>query len=234
MVNASIEELAIRMDMLERENLWLKRSGGVAVGVVMLALAFGTSWGGVPKQITTGKLVLTDSRGNPRARLEVRVDGAPTLALLSPRGEDQVLLRAGNDGTSSLDYMESRLLRASLTNLAGTGAHLSLHNSNNRSIAKMFMNREGASGLTLGRDRRSIGMNVDSDGTAQLTFADRQGHSHEGMRLEPNGVLSVLGRAETLPLAEPPATTQFNILEDQPILTRGSRPVRGDRAYNAP
>ncbi len=234
MVGMKLEDLEARMDSLERENRWLKRTGALAVGFTMFALALGTSWGGKPKQITTESLVLTDPYGNTRARLEVRPDGAPTLALLGRNGRDQVLLRASMNGTSSLDYFEGQTLRASFNNVASSGSDLMLSNSNGRTTAKMFVSQEGASGIAFQRDLRGIGLNVGADGTSQLKFADRRGQTYDGMKLEPDGTLSVLGRPENPALLPSATTTHRSGPLSEELASRRSSPVFGDRLYQAP
>lgn len=241
----TIEDLAQRLDDLERQNLWLKRVGAVAIFGGLVLVALGTDWVRSPKQVTAEKFVLRDASGRARANLELRPDGAPTLAFLAPDGRDQVVLRAGVDGSSSLEYFEAGSRRSSLANVLGVGSSLDLHNRSPRSGARMYMSQDGRSGINFKRDLRGVGMEVHADGDAHLSFLDRLGRERGGMGLEPDGTLSLLGEpgvtAGTIGRAGDRAAEQ-----DDPLLKIGAAVIptngfespmfgkAGGQVFNAP
>lgn len=193
-----LESLTKRFDVLERENFWLKRLGALAIASLGVLILVGTDGFRARKELKAESLVLHDRDGLPRARLEVRLDGAPTLALLGRDGRDQVVLRAGVDGSSSLDYLQGRSPRASLTSLASAGTTLNLYSRSNRSNAKMFMGFDGTAGIVFNRDLRGVGMDIGSDGHSQVRFADKEGRDAGGLGVDSEGHVSLFREPETM------------------------------------
>jgi len=193
---ATVDALAERLDRLELENRWLKRIGGGAMIAMLAMIAMGMTAGRAPRRAAAEQFVLNDANGRPRATLGLGRDGAPALSMLDPQGQEQVLLRAGNDGSSSLQYFENRSLRTSVSNITGIGASVNLFNRSHRSGAEMFMSEDGSSGIAFRRERRGVGMNVQHDGTTKLSLTDREGEERAGLQVAPDGVLTNLARPD--------------------------------------
>lgn len=211
----TLETLSERVDGLERENRWLKRIGGSAVIGLLALVTFGTGALRAPREISAEQIVLKDRDGHPRARLEMKEHG-PALSLLDRDGRDQVLLKSGDDGSSSLEYFQGTDLRASLTNYANHGPALNLFEMNRRGRAEMFVTPEGGSGLTLHRYQWGAGLNMAPDGTAKLNFLDRKGQEKNGLVVAPDGTASAIGKPE--PSSEGLGTAQANIPQKPAVL----------------
>jgi len=193
---SSEKALAERLDRLEVENRWLKRIGGGAIVVLLATIAMGMSAARTPRRATAEKFVLNDANGRPRATLGLGSDGAPALSLLDPQGNEQVLLRAANDGSSTLQYFENRALRTAVSNLTDIGASVQLFNRSPRSSAEMFMSEDGSSGIAFHRERRGVGMNVRNDGTSKVSLTDRTGEERAGLQVAPDGAMTNLSKPD--------------------------------------
>jgi hypothetical protein len=229
METPSLEELAGRLDSLERENRWLKRIGGASIVGFLSLIALGTSTFRSPREITAERFVLNDSSGHPRARLEMRKDG-PALALLSPEHRDQVLLQAVESGSSVLEYYRGSELGASLSDYAGVGASLNLFERNRHSKAELYVRRDGEAGMNLNRYQRGVGLNVEADGTSKLSFHDQQGAERAGMSLGVDGRTLGLG----LPLDETPVIKPVGLIENPPAERPAAGAPFGPRTLGAP
>lgn len=193
---ATENSLAERLDRLELENRWLKRLGGLAIVVMLAMTALGMNAHRTPRRATAEKFVLNDAHGRPRATLGLGSDGAPALSLLDPQGNEQVLLRAANDGSSSLQYFENRSLRTAVSNITEIGASVKLFNRSPRSAAEMFMSEDGSSGIVFHRERRGVGMNVQTDGTSKVSLTDRSGEERAGLQVSPDGAMTNLSKPD--------------------------------------
>lgn len=215
------------------------------IGLLALVV-FGTSAIRSPRELSAEKFVLNDAYGRPRAKLELRELG-PALSLLDRDGRDQVLLRSGEDGSSSLEYFQGVDLRASLAHFVNRGPSLNLFEAARRGRAEMFVKPDGGSGIALHRYQWGAGLNMAPDGTAKLKFLDQKGEEQNGLAIAPDGTTSALGKPEPEaiglsdypPIHEEPADEAGEVCEPEPSesAVRTSLPAGAPfsgRAFGAP
>ena len=101
----TIEEMATRLDQLERTNQELRRrcrrwgrvGGGFLLGGLVAALA-GAKYADELKTIEASHFVLKDKSGRMRAALGIRADGTPGLGLFDEGGKVPLSLDISPDG----------------------------------------------------------------------------------------------------------------------------------------
>jgi hypothetical protein len=95
-MEASKEEILERLEKLERENRWLKRSGVAAAALASLFVILGVA-SPVPQTLTAHQILLTDSSGRVRVKLSAVGRKFPFLALYGPG--DRTMLSLDGGGT---------------------------------------------------------------------------------------------------------------------------------------
>jgi hypothetical protein len=146
------DNLAARVDKLERENRRLK--GGVGVVIALLTLGLVGTWfltrrepaPAVPDEIQTRKLVVVDSNGKQRVSLGTFEHG-PGISLFDDNGRARLVMRwaEGAPGIFLLDDAGTK--RAGLT-LVDSGPILAFHDGADMTRAAILLN-ESESRLVL-------------------------------------------------------------------------------------
>lgn len=109
-----MENLAQRVDRLERENWCLKRAGVAALAVIAAVVLMGhatrkTAPPGKPGKIVGAEqFIVHDARGGVRAELGTLPNGTVRLVLYDRGnpGETRVVLSAGSEGSPALTFSD--------------------------------------------------------------------------------------------------------------------------------
>jgi hypothetical protein len=126
------EDLAARLERLERSNRRLKLALPLAVAAVALAALSLRRANPVPQvvavpdAIEARRFVLVDSRGVQRAVLETAESGGPQLLLTDAEGDVELAIFAVPGGVRGLALHDGQALRAALTATPGGSATLAM------------------------------------------------------------------------------------------------------------
>ncbi len=115
MIDPTMKTLARRLDKVERENRWLKRSGVVALAVIAAIVLMGQAASKLAPPGKPGKVVgaeqfiVHDARGGVRAELGTLPNGTVRLVLYDRGnpGETRVILSAGPDRSPALSFSDN-------------------------------------------------------------------------------------------------------------------------------
>jgi len=131
MQDGEIERLGARVRRLERSN----RLIAACAGAVVLALAGAWSVGlgrAAGEEVTTGRLVLTDSAGGTRAVLSVVEGFGPSLVIYGENGKAGAALAFPPEGPTLALYDKDGQLRVRLAAIEGIGPSLALNDGKRR------------------------------------------------------------------------------------------------------
>ncbi len=194
----TIETLARRVERVERENRYLRRSGVVALAVIAAVVLMGQATRN--KTVKAEKFVVVDSSGNSRAVLENVVgqgaslvfrgtDGMEQIALQSfgdargftlsdKTGADRIVLGVLASGATTLGMADqSGNGRAALTLEADGSIALALYDENSKSHVKLLAGRDGNPGIVLQDKDKGVCMMLllYSDGSPAMVLFDNNG-----------------------------------------------------------
>ena len=189
----TLDDLAGRVERLERENTWLKRGGAVMVLGMALAVTFGTTLIRAAQQVAAQRFVVRDAQGRERATLGLDEEGLPALALLDERGRPQVALQSQRDHSSTLEFRDRGRLRLSME-VSSTGAStLHLLDSDQRIATGFYVWPNNEAGVVLNRGLGGLSLGVDPEGGARVKVADPKGRAVGGLTMDPSGKVSLDG-----------------------------------------
>jgi hypothetical protein len=169
-----LEVATERLDRLERDNrrlVWVLLA--VFAGAVLVLvertnlIRRGT--------IEAEGLVLRDKTGAVRARLGLRADGSPELALCDTRGQDQIMLETSPDDTASLSFLGQGRPLIFLASSRGGWANLRLLDRENKSTSSMYMMPDSTTGIAFNRGKDGVHLALPPDGVPRLTATDENG-----------------------------------------------------------
>ena len=185
MSTSAFEEMARRLDDLERTNQELRRSchrwervaRGVLMGGLVAALA-GAKYADELKSIESSHFVLKDRSGKMRAALGIRADGTPGLGLFDEAGKVRLSLDIGPNGTPGVNvYDKDSTLRAALAIRPDGTPGLGLFNEKKEVRLSLDVNPDGTPGVNA-YDKSNVlraALAVRPDGTPGLGLFDAAG-----------------------------------------------------------
>jgi hypothetical protein len=142
-----VEDLAARVERLERSNRRLKLAlplAIVAVALAVLGLRRVKPVLETPGTVEARRFVLLDSRGVQRAVLETAESGGPQLLLTDAEGDVELALFAVPGGVRGLALHDGQALRAALTATPGGSATLAMEANDRVAGGSLTLTSAGA------------------------------------------------------------------------------------------
>jgi len=181
----TFEEMARRLDHLERTNQELRRTcrrwrrvgRGVLLGGLVAVIA-GAKYADELKTIEASHFVLKDKSGKMKAALGIRADGTPGLGLFDQGGKVRLSLDISPDGTPGVNiYDKESALRAALAIRPDGTPGLGLFNEKKEVRLSLDVNPDGTPGVHA-YDKSNVlraALAVRPDGTPGLGLFDAEG-----------------------------------------------------------
>jgi hypothetical protein len=192
-----------RLDRLEKQNRWLRRSLVVALTVAGVAWLTGQSPPGQaqPRQdrtVEAERFVLLDATGKKRAVLGAEklpnqeVPGSPGLYLFDDEGNVRIVLnttKEGGAGIAVCDRTPNLNPQVVLMMSKEGNAGLGLQDGNGKSRALMEMEKDKAPVLILQDEngKKKLAMAMTADSRAFLTLNDQNEKTRAVLGMDPDG-----------------------------------------------
>jgi len=192
----TMNNMAQRIDRLERGNRRMKRIGAVVlVGVATVFLMGQAKPSKVAKVIEAEKFILRDKNGIVRASLTIGENGVTALGFTDEEGKTRIVLGVwlGKPGLVLQDKQEQK--RVELTG-PDYGIYLFDQNGRNRTVLGMKEGTKGSPGLWLndkdGKNRAAL--TLKEDGSPTFGLYDKSGAvlTQEPSTTRPSGPMWVL------------------------------------------
>ncbi len=142
------------------------------LGLVLLSAQGRSSPGG---EMVVKSLVLKDSEGNERARLETASNGAPRLTLFDQGGKVQVVLGCDGPKTAYMDIHGGKGRKLSLGTFAGTPALKLFGEKGLRILLSVPTDTEAGLTLLDSRGRVRAALTADDEKGGALELSDEKG-----------------------------------------------------------
>jgi hypothetical protein len=208
--DTTLESLSLRLEVVERQNRTLKRSGLAALLIVAAFAAMGAV--GTNQTITAQKIVITDAGGRRRAIIGGNSDGA-ALAFLNADGDvGASLMVEGKDSTLTLG------------GLLNKGPRMFLESYGKRAWMRLTEPDGKAVELILEPDGPSLSLLDPSDNGAELSLRkDGPSLSLQGGSNGPSARVEIASGVPRLSLLRGPLTedAELTVLDSGPALLLG-------------
>ena len=177
---SSIEEVAERLDGLEREN---RRLRGIAMALLAGALGLG-ALALFPRErgsrkVETQQLVLRDKEGRLRGSFGVDRDGLPSMKLYDHRGLEQVMLGVQSDDFSVLSLSNRGVTRVLLDSSIDGYTSLRLFDPDQGEKASLVLKPDSTVGLRLSNAHQTLRLGIAPDGQITMPTLDSPGDEVE-------------------------------------------------------
>jgi hypothetical protein len=167
----TMETLARRLDMVERENRRLKQAGMVAMAVIAAVMLMGQAM--QSKVVEAEQFVVRDASGKVHAALGTVNKRAVSLALIDKNGNPRVVLGASSDGSPSLSFYDKGVNRRAVLGLrADDSPDLALLDKDGKLRARLSLNDEDSATLVFIDSGGKIGASLIR---TRLAFFDKVG-----------------------------------------------------------
>ncbi len=131
MIEPTMETLARRLDLVERENRRLKRAGVMALAAIAALMLMGQAM--QSKVVEAEQFVVRDASGRVHAVLGTVNKRAVSLALIDKNGKPRVVLGVNPDGAPRVHlYDKNNTTRAALSTTAEGIPGLGLYDRNEK------------------------------------------------------------------------------------------------------
>jgi hypothetical protein len=171
----TINQLADRLDGLERENRRLRLVGAVLfVGLVVLGVE-AKCFNSRSKTIEAERFVIKDKEGRVHAEFGLSNVGLPALAMYDERGMEQVSLGVPSDHAAALTFYDRGDARVILDSSADASSALRFLDRDQVSHSALFMWPDGTTGMTFRSGEQGVAMGVQPNGDSAVFATDKSG-----------------------------------------------------------
>lgn len=194
MSETMMENLARRLERVERENRHLKRGTVAVVGVIVAAVLMGQG-GSKSRIIEAEGFRLVDAAGVPRGGLFTSPDGPVGLGLLGKDGKTGAQLLVIEDDSTFLTFTgKNKNIRVALgIESEGDIASLRFWSPSGKEAARLVTRPDGSVGLSLsdkeGRNRAAL--SLVPDGPVALILSDKDGKAGANLYVNADGSVSL-------------------------------------------